>query len=339
MRSRVAVIVNANARRFVEKPSRIDDVRAMSQGRADTIVTRTRAELARAVDRLQGERVDVVVLCGGDGSHSSGASEIHRAYMHSERPILAFAPGGTVGTVARSLEVARRGPMMRALERVIDDACAPSPKTIETPTLLVRADDRAPEIHFIFGTGLVASFFRLYDRRKTIDEDTPSVAAGKLGAAVIVARIFVESFYGGAYARRVLEPMPMDVDVVRERGGAPERLPWRASSLVLASVVRNLGLHMLVPYRACEDPERPHVVVSGLPTRVLGPRMTRVLRGTSIGDPGDPHFDDLCDELALTFPGGERGPFVVDGDLRLARRVSVRAGPRLRILAPTGIAF
>ena len=338
MASRVAVIVNANARRFVEKPSRIDDVRAKSHGRAEVIVTRSRGELGRAIDRLRDERVEVVVLCGGDGSHAAGASEIHRSYMHSAPPILAFAPGGTVGTVGRSLGVARRGPFLRAFERVLDDACAHSPKTIETPSLFVRADDRPPEVHFIFGTGLVASFFRLYDR-KGADEDAPSVAVGKLGAAAIVARIFVESFYGGAYARRVLEPMPMEVDVVRERGAAPERLPWHASSLVLTSVVRNLGLHMLVPYRACEDPERPHVVVSGLPTRVLGPRMTRVLRGVSIGDPSDPHFDGLCHELAIEFPGEERGPFVVDGDLRLARRVSVRAGPKLRILAPTGIAF
>jgi hypothetical protein len=238
--------------------------------------------------------------------------------------------------VARSLHVSRRGNFARAFDRVLESACAPSPKTIETPTLLVRADDRSPEVHFIFGTGLVASFFRLYDRRGA-DEDSPSVAVGKLGAAKIVARIFVESFYGGDYARRVLEPMTMDIDVVRKRGASPERLPWRASSLVLASVVRDLGLHMLVPYRACEDPERPHVVVSGLPTRTLGPRMTRVLRGVSIGDPGDAHFDDLCDELVVAFP--ERGPFVVDGDLRLARRVSVRAGPMLRVLAPTRAAF
>jgi diacylglycerol kinase family enzyme len=338
MASRVAVIVNANARRFVQRPSRIDDVRASARDRAEVIVTRSRVELAAAIDRLRDERVDVVVLCGGDGSHAAGASEIHRAYMHSERPILAFAPGGTVGTVSRSLRVAERGPFVRAFDRVLDRACAPSPKTIETPTLLVRADDRSPEVHFIFGTGLVASFFRLYDE-KGADEDAPSVAVGLLGAAAIVARIFVESFYGGAYARRVLEPMPMEIDVVKERDGAPERLPWRASSLVLASVVRDLGLHMLVPYRACEDPERPHVVVSGLSTRALGPRMTRVLRGVSIGEPGDPHFDDLCDELLIHFPDGARGPFVVDGDLRLARSVSVRAGPKLRILAPTPATF
>src|SRR5438067_13617266 len=119
--------------------------------------------------------------------------------------------------------------------------------------------------------------------------------------------------------------MCMDVDVARERGGALERLLWPASSLVLTAVVRDLGLHMLVPYRAGEDPERPHVIVSGLPTRVLGPRMTRVLRGVCIGDPDEPHFDDLCDELVVSFPGAEPGPFVVDGDLRLARRVSVLA--------------
>ncbi|MBI2388258.1 MAG: hypothetical protein HYV09_01465 [Deltaproteobacteria bacterium] len=206
---------------------------------------------------------------------------------------------------------------------------------MRTPTLAITTElDR--RVGFIFGTGLVASFFELYDPRAAEAEraalrgepivDAPSGGAGVAAAAKIVARVFAESFVSGPYARRVLEPLPCDVTV------DGRRLPWEASSLVVASVLRDLGLGMRVTHRGGEDPSRPHVVVSGLPPRALGPRMTRVLRGVPIGAPPEPHFDDLASELAVEFPTA--GPFVVDGDLRVARRVVVTAGPSLSVLVP-----
>ena len=63
------------------------------------------------------------------------------------------------------------------------------------------------------------------------------------GAAKIVARIFAESFYNGAYARSVLDPLPCEIEV---EGRALAPPAW---SLVCSSVVRDLGLHMLVNYR------------------------------------------------------------------------------------------
>jgi hypothetical protein len=90
---------------------------------------------------------------------------------------------------------------------------------------------------------------------------------------------------------------------------------------------------MRVTHRGGEDPRRPHVVVSGLPPRALGPRMPRVLRGVPIGAHPEPHFDDLAHELVVSFPDGP-GPFVIDGDLRVAKRVAVTAGPVLRVLRP-----
>jgi hypothetical protein len=73
------------------------------------------------------------------------------------------------------------------------------------------------------------------------------------------------------------------------------------------------------------------VVVSGLAPRALGPRMPRVLAGRAIAAPPEPHFDGLARTLSVSFPD-EPGPWVVDGDLRLARRVEVRAGPPLRLV-------
>jgi diacylglycerol kinase (ATP) len=338
-RRSVAIVVNANARKFVDRPALIADIARLAEGRAHVHVTRTREELRHAAEAIFDARADLVVLCGGDGTYSAGATAIHRAFGERPLPVFALGPGGTVGTVARSLGVAGSLPRgtLSGIAHVLHDACSDAPVLLAKPTLLVRADDGAPRVSFIFGTGLVASFFELYDPRAAAalrrgeESDGPSGGVGLLGAAAIVSRIFVGSFYGGAYARRVLDPLPCDVFV------DGERLPWSASSLVVASVISDLGLGMRVTHRGAEDPGRPHVVVSGLPPRKLGPRMTRVLRGVPIGDPGEPCFDGLATTMRVRFPGGS-GPFVLDGDLGRAAVIEVSAGPILRILAPGPIA-
>lgn len=321
----VLVIVNANARRFVEARSLLVDVDRLIEGRAVLRVTRSRAELREAAAEARGMNARVVVLCGGDGSYGAGATALVEAYGEREVPLIALAPGGTVGTVARSLGVAASGRPLDGIARVVHAAASTPSDVFTTPTLSIAADNDA-RVGFIFGTGLVASFFQLYDPLAA-EGDSPSSGGGTSAAAKIVARVFAESFVGGPYARRVLTPLRCDIDV------DGRRLPWPGSSLVVASVLRDLGLGMRVTHRGGEDPRRPHVVVSGLPPRALGPRLSRVLRGVPIGGPPEPHFDDLARELTVSFPDAP-GPYVVDGDLRVSRRVTVTAGPVLRILRP-----
>lgn len=320
------VVVNAHARRFVENRSLLLDLDRLIDGRAQLRVTRSGAELRAAACEARDTNARVVVLCGGDGTYGAGATAIADAYGDRELPVLALAPGGTVGTVARSLGVAIRGPALQGISRVVHNAAAATLATFMTPTLSV-ATERERRVGFIFGTGLVASFFQLYDPRAADASDAPSGGAGTTAAAKIVARVFAESFVGGAVARQVLDPLRCDVDV------DDQRLPWSASSLVVASVLRDLGLGMRVTHRGAEDPDRPHVVVSGLLPRKLGPRLPSVLRGMPIGAPGEPHFDGLVRTLKVSFPD-KPGPFVIDGDLRLGQVVTVTAGPRLHILRP-----
>jgi hypothetical protein len=324
----VVVIVNANARRFVETRSLLVDVDRLVEGRALLHVTRTREELSAAARASVGARA--VVLCGGDGSYSAGVTEIVRAFGDAPLPIFGLAPGGTVGTVPRALGLATSGTsVLEGIARVLHDAASANVEVVTSPTLRIDSEAET-RIGFIFGTGLVARFFELYDARaaeaaRVGAVDLPSGGAGIGTAAKIVARVFAESFYGGPFARRVLDPLRCDVEV----DGV--RLPWEGSSLVVCSVLRELGLGMRVTWRGGEDPQRPHAVVSGLLPRVLGPRMTRVLRGKPIGGPPEPHFDGLTKRLTVSFPDS-KGPWVVDGDLRLARRVEVTAGPMLRLI-------
>jgi hypothetical protein len=176
-------------------------------------------------------------------------------------------------------------------------------------------DGDRQRLGFIVGTGLVAQFFRLYYQRG---------APGYRGSAALVTRIFLESFYGGAMARRVLTPLPCSLsvnDVVQ---------PPEAWSLVCCAVVKNLGIGMLLTYRGGDDALRPHLVATPMTPAQLGPRAPLVLAGRSLGGPH--HVDELVEHFRIGF--GDSGPFVLDGELLYAQSVEVRAGPTLSVAMP-----
>jgi hypothetical protein len=161
----------------------------------------------------------------------------------------------------------------------------------------------------------VASFFEEYNAAPS-----PGYAA----AAGIVARVFAQSFVGGALARRVLAP----VEATLTLDGQPQSPP--AWSLVLASVVRDVGLHMWVTPHAGEALDAFHAVASPLGPRALGPQMPLVLAGKRLRGRG--HVDEpRARDLALRFRENTRGAYVLDGDLIHAREVRVRVGPVLRL--------
>jgi diacylglycerol kinase family enzyme len=307
---RIDAIVNTRARLNSRRPAIVEKLRRAAHGDVRVHLTTSMAELDDVARDIARRGTDVVALSGGDGSLMAGTTAIARAFGADNLPKIAVLPGGTVATVARNWGVF--GDPVALFERLV---ATRDPKVVRRPSLSVVSKGEPARVGFIFGTGLVARFFDLY------------YAAGARGygsAARIVARIFVESFYGGPTARHVLDPLPCAIDV------DGNRLDPKAFSLVCASVIRDLGIGMRVTYRGGEDVARPHLVASSLPPRKLGPRAPLVLAGRSIG--GANHFDDLVGRFAVTFPNDEQGPYVLDGDIFKARRVEVSAGPVLSIL-------
>ncbi|MGK3999836.1 diacylglycerol/lipid kinase family protein [Sorangium sp. So ce1024] len=325
---RIDVIVNTTARRYRARPALIDRMTAACAGAAELHPTASVAELAEVCDRIAQRGTDLVVLSGGDGSFMAGVTALARAFGERSLPPLALLPGGTVATVARNWGMV--GDPAELLARLVRErrdlhGGAVLRGAVRRPTLRARATTRSgveERIGFIFGTGLVASFFDVYYER----------GGDGIGAAArIVARVFVESFYGGACARRVLDPLPCTIEVE----GRP--LAPRAWSLICSSVVRDLGLHMRVTYRAGEDLDRPHLVASALPPRSLGPRAPLVLAGRRIG--GKDHFDDLVRDFTVRFGASagtasrDEGPYILDGDPLRASEIRISAGPAIDVLS------
>jgi diacylglycerol kinase family enzyme len=309
----VDLILNRNASRLGERSAlRRVLLGAAARGGARVHETWSLEALDEVAAGLAAQGTDAVVLAGGDGSHMEGVSALARAFPGA-MPAVAFAPGGTACTVARNFGL-RDGARTWA-ERVVRAACDGSARVERKATLRVRDDAAGDRVGFIFGTGLVARFFDVY-----YESPEPGLAQ----AAGIAARVFAGSLVGSPLARRVLEPVPctLEVDGVLQ--------PARAWSLVLASVVRDVGLHILVNYRAGEELDRFHLVGSGLSPRALGMQFQRVLRGRPMR--GEPRVDALVRSLRVSFE--QQDAYVLDGDLMRARTVDVEPGPAISLLLP-----
>jgi len=315
LRVNVDVVINRAARHLgATSPLRRTLIEAAAAHGAHLHETDTLEELEVVAQTIAARGTDAVVLAGGDGSHMGGLSALARAFGGVLPPV-ALAPGGTVCTVARNLGMG--GPAKAWAERVVRAVCARRAHTEEHATLRVSddADTRKDRVGFIFGAGLVARFF---------DEYYGGRAQGLVPAAGIAARVFAGSLAGTALARRVLSPAACTLEVDGEVA------PAHAWSLVLASVVRDVGLHVRATYRAGEEPGTFHVVASGLPPRALALQAPRVLAGVALR--GEPRIDTLARVLRVTFD--ERASYVLDGDVLRAREARVSVGPMVSFLVP-----
>jgi diacylglycerol kinase family enzyme len=311
----VDVVVNRTARHLGDGSAlRELIVREAARAGARLYETGSLDELDDVARDIAGRGTEAVVLAGGDGSHMGGLSALARAFGGT-LPAVALAPGGTVCTVARNLGM--RGPARVWAERVVRAACARDARPVEHATLRVRDDAGGDRVGFIFGAGLVARFF---------DEYYGGGPQGILPAAGIAARVFAGSLVGSALARRVLSPAACTVTVDGETHAT------RAWSLVLASVVRDVGLHVRATYRAGDEPGRFHVVASGLSPRGLALQVPRVLSGRAMR--GGPRVDALATSLRVAFQNDDRGAYVLDGDAMRAQEVRIAAGPLARVLTP-----
>jgi len=328
---RIVAIVNRRARRLAGEstgPRTLLDALRAPRSAVRVVETRTMDELDGVAEEIARHVPDAVVLAGGDGSYMAGVTALVRSFAAAGRtpdalPPIALAPGGTVSTVARNWGFRGGGlwsgspyDASRYTARLLDAVAAGRAKGTDRPTLTVE-DDSATRVGFIFGAGLVSRFFEVYDEEG---------ARGYRGAASIVARIFAGSFSHGALAARVLTPVPCTITVDGERA------PFDRTSLVCASVVRNLGIGMRLLYRAGVAHDRFHVVASPLGPSRLGPQLPLVLAGRPLVGKG--RIDALARSLELRFDlrDGD-GAYVLDGELFRAERVHVTPGPVLRILS------
>jgi diacylglycerol kinase family enzyme len=306
----IRILVNVNARRAARQPRLVARLRTIVGRHGDVAETRNPSDLVRAVDACRFDRVDLVAVCGGDGTYTRVLTTLAARYGVDPYPSLAFLPGGTVNTIARNFGVVGRPEeVLQRLVRRIDDGCIDASLR---PTKTLRIGDG---LGFVFGAALAGKFYEAYYR---------GGGAGLPKAARLLSRIVGGAMVGRPFAKQVLEPIECDVTV------DGKKLATRHFSLLVAGTVPSVGLGIRVLPRFDEDLHTFQFVATGETLRRLAVQIQRVWRGAGLVGPTT--TDALARTVDLRFAAPS--PCVIDGEMVVERHVRLRLGPTFRLACP-----
>ncbi len=336
----LGIIVNPRARHARDKslPDQLSAKCQAASAQVTLALTRNQAELRAAVAKLQQERVDVLAVCGGDGTLMTTMSAIIELYKEPLPPIL-LLPGGTMNTVAHNLGVVDSPLMM--LSRLLRATSAQPglagllavPRARQAILRVTSVDEQCGDgfsadlanasplgtscvrYGHIFSAAMGARYLSAYARRPGLPW------AAWLGLRTIGSCLLPG---GGAFARWLFERTSAALTIDGELSDES------AFRLILCATVANVGLGMRVPWQAGRVPGRFQIIASSLPILANVMQIGRMQRGQPLV--GQPHIDRMAQAATIRF--AQTQPLTLDGELFAAREISIGLGPTLEILLP-----
>ena len=304
------VVINPHAgqnRRERDRLQRFSDVVG-----SDGVVRETGSldAMEQLAQELRQHRIDVLAVCGGDGSFFRALSAMVRTY--GTEPLPKFLPlrAGSMNTIARSVGC-RHGSPERVLAHAVADYRAGRPFEL-TERQLIEVDGQ--HYGFMIGAGAIVNFLQVYYR---------APKGGPWTAAKLVTRFLTSAAVGSALARGILQHVEADVDC------DGERVPHRRFNLIYASSITDIGLGFHVSYLGTRKRGYFHLLAGRLNATQIVPRLRALRRGWPLDVPT--LYDNLAQQVRVEFARATH--YMIDGDVfGAAMHLDLRAGPRLTII-------
>lgn len=279
---------------------------------ADGLVraTGSLAEMDEVAREFHQRGIDILAVCGGDGSFSRSLSSMVRAY--GGEPLPRFLPlrAGSMNTIARSV-LSRRGSPERVLEQTVADYRAGRPFET-TERHLIAVDGQ--HFGFMVGAAAIVNFLRVY---------YGGSSRGRWAATKLVLRVAASALAGTALARSVFQRTEADIDC------DDERVPHRRFTVVYASSLSDIGLGFKATYLATRKPGFFHLLAGPMSAGQVMRGLRRLRHGWPL------ELDDLYDNLAACVQVEFARPtaYMIDGDvLGEVSHLEMATGPRLSII-------
>jgi diacylglycerol kinase family enzyme len=306
----IGVVVNPHAR--ANRRSR-DRVQAFAEVVGSDGIVRETSSLEAMEDlahEFRARAIDILAVCGGDGSFFRTLSAVVRAYGNDPLPQFLPLRAGSMNTIARSVGC-RRGSPERVLAHTAADYRAGRPFEV-TERHLIRVNGE--HFGFMVGAGVVVNFLHVYYAGRT---------SGPRAAAKLFTRVFLSSFTRSPLSRGLLQPIEADIDC------DDERVPHRRFTFIYASSITDIGLGLKATYLATRKRGFFHLLAGPITPRHVLPRLRRLRRGWPL------EIDELYDNLArhVRVEFSRPSQYMIDGDvLSVVPRLDVLTGPRLTII-------
>lgn len=214
-------------------------------------------DITDALAAMAAKHVDVLAVCGGDGTVQTVLTALLDNGPFAVLPPLALIAGGTTNMTAADVGI--EGKPIQALERLLawSEGKGPTGQLIRRPILRVDCGQGStPQFGMFFSAAGIAEVTRV--RRVTRRRAKSELMRGGLGTAVTIGRYLL----GLAMGRRVVEPTPIAIRLDGEVCGTHNYL-----ALFITTLARlNPGIR---PYWGDEDGPLRYTAVAYQPQDLL----------------------------------------------------------------------
>lgn len=307
----IGVVLNPHARaNRVDPETRAERMQRVLGDDGVVRLTRSLEELDHAASEFRGLDIEILGVCGGDGSDHCTLTAFDRVYGARPLPMLLPLRAGSINYVANDTG-GRRGSPEHVLAHVVrDHRRGRTHVTCERDLLRVSG----AELGFVLSFGTAVNFLRAYYARER---------TGPAAAAWMLARAIGSAVVGGHEARALVQTVEADIEL------DGERLPFRRWTWFFASTVEQIALGFRPTYLATRKRGHFHVVGGPIAPRRLIRHAIRIYRGLPTGDPD--LYDSIGRRLAIRFEA-PTAP-MLDGDiLEACEALEVEIGRRVTIV-------
>ena len=306
----IGVILNPRAGSNRKRPERLRHFTELVGEDGLVRATESLEEMDEVAHELRARSIDILAVCGGDGSFFRSLSALVRAY--DGEPLPRFLPlrAGSMNTIARSL-LWRHGTPERVLERTVADYRAGRPFET-TERHLIGVDGH--HFGFMVGSAAVVNFLRVY---------YGGTGRGRWAAAKLVGRVVASAVAGTALARTVFQRTEADIDC------DGDRVPHRRFTVIYASSITDIGLGFKATYLATRKPGFFHLLAGPVRAGQVIGCLRRLRHGWPLEV--DELYDNLAAHVHVEF--ARPSEYMIDGDvLGAVNRLDMTTGPRLSII-------
>lgn len=314
---RIGVLSNTQAGR---NPGRTARLRALCERQADVVHVETGPQLRveEAVARLAGHRIEVLVVCGGDGTLQRVLTALLSAPMFARLPLIAPLKGGR--TNAGALDIGSHPNPLSALSRLLKvvQQASLGQSVVERPVLRVElGPDEAVQYGFFFGAGVI---YRTTELKHRLLPNR--YFQGPLTSGAIIGLVALRALLGSS--RGVLSRDHLDIRL--------DARPLGSGPFLFAFATTLNSLMALRPFWGREEaPIHCTAVAEGAPRRLLDP--LRIVQGRPPRPDGSRagYVSHNVHQLQIRLDCG----IVIDGELfgpKEGRLVRVEADRRLRFI-------
>ena len=255
-------------------------------------VTNSLDALHETAREFRDRDIDVLAVCGGDGSDHCTLTALQRVYDTKPLPHLLPLRAGTINYVANDTG-GQRGSPEQVLARVVRDyRWGHAHLTTERDMLRVNGD----ELAFVLSFGTAVNFLRAYYARKR---------KGPTRAAWLLARMIGSAVLGTHIARATVQAVHADIEC------DGEALPFRQFTWFFAATVDQIGLGFQPTYLGTRKRGFFHVVGGPIPPRRLVRHAVGIYRGHPLREPT--LYDNVGQRLTIRFESPTH--YLLDGDI------------------------